>query len=134
MQWIFIGYSLAFGPDIGGVIGGLQFMGLHGVGLDPGAGTYPPILFAAFQLTFAAVTLAVITSACAERVKLTSFIVLALLWTTLVYDPVAHWAWGGGWAQIARLDRLRRRHGRRDQLRVQRPRTGVRHRETGRVR
>ena len=98
VQWTFIGYSLAFGPDIGGVIGGLQFMGLHGVGLDPGAGTYPPILFAAFQLTFASVTLAVITSACAERVKLTSFIVLALLWTTLVYDPLAHWAWGGGWA------------------------------------
>ncbi|MGD9937569.1 MAG: ammonium transporter [Methanoregulaceae archaeon] len=99
LQWILIGYTLVFGHDIGGLIGGLEHLGLAGVGLDPGDGTYPPVLFAAFHLAFAAVTLAVITSAVAERVRLSSFLVLGLLWTTLVYDPLAHWAWGGGWAQ-----------------------------------
>ena len=99
LQWVVVGYSLAFGPDIGGVIGDLSRFGLAGVGLDPGTGTYPPILFAAYQLAFAAVTLAVITSAVAERIRLPAFIVVALLWTTLVYDPIAHWVWGGGWAQ-----------------------------------
>jgi Amt family ammonium transporter len=99
LQWVVVGYSLAFGTDIGGVIGDLSHAGLAGVGLDSGEGTYPPILFAAYQLAFAAVTLAVITSAVAERIRLTSFIVVALVWTTLVYDPIAHWVWGGGWAQ-----------------------------------
>jgi Amt family ammonium transporter len=99
LQWVLVGYSLAFGADAGGLIGDLSHVGLAGVGLDPGDGTYPPVLFAAFQLAFAAVTLAVITSAVAERARLTAFIVVALLWTTLVYDPIAHWAWGGGWAQ-----------------------------------
>ncbi len=99
LHWVVIGYSLVFGHDLGGLIGGLDFFGLAGVGIDPGEGTYPPILFAAFHLAFAAVTLAVLTSAVAERVKLSSFLVLGLLWTTLVYDPLAHWAWGGGWAQ-----------------------------------
>jgi Amt family ammonium transporter len=99
LQWVIVGYSLAFGTDIGGVIGDLSHAGLAGIGLDPGEGTFPPILFSAYQLAFAAVTLAVITSAVAERVRLTAFIVVALLWTTLVYDPIAHWVWGGGWAQ-----------------------------------
>ncbi|HOT93956.1 MAG TPA: ammonium transporter [Methanoregulaceae archaeon] len=99
LHWVLVGYSLVFGHDIGGLIGGLDHLGLGGVGLDPGEGGYPPVLFAAFHLAFAAVTLAVITSAVAERVKLSSFLVLGLLWTTLVYDPLAHWAWGGGWAQ-----------------------------------
>ena len=103
LQWVIVGYSLVFGPDIGGVIGDLSHVGLAGVGLDPGEGTYPPILFAAYQLAFAAVTLAVITSALAERIRLPAFIVVALLWTTLVYDPLAHWAWGGGFLQSAGL-------------------------------
>ena len=98
IQWVLFGYSLAFGPDVSGLIGNLSLAGLNGVGMDAGAGTYPPLLFMAFQLVFAAVTLAIVTSGLAERVKLSSFVVLALLWTTLVYDPLAHWAWGGGWA------------------------------------
>jgi len=97
VQWMLIGYTLVFGTDIGGVIGGLDHLGLAGVGMD-GEGI-PGLLFMAFQLTFAGVTLAIVTSGAAERVKISSFIVFGLLWTTLVYDPIAHWAWGGGWAQ-----------------------------------
>ncbi len=105
IQWVIVGYSLSFGPDIGGFIGNLDFLGLNGVGMDAGDGTYPPLLFMAFQLVFAGITMAIVTSGIAERVKLSSFIIFALLWTTLVYDPLAHWAWGGGWAmQLGSLD------------------------------
>ncbi|EJG08113.1 ammonium transporter [Methanofollis liminatans DSM 4140] len=96
LQWILFGYSLAFGTDIGGFIGGLDYLGLAGVGMD-GEGI-PDLLFMVFQLVFAGLTLAIVTSGAAERVKVSSFIVFGLLWTTLVYDPLAHWAWGGGWA------------------------------------
>jgi Amt family ammonium transporter len=96
VQWVVAGYTLSFGPDIGGLIGGLSYLGLAGIGVDTGDGTYPPILFVAWQLVFAAVALAILTSAVAERIRLSSFIVLGLLWTTLVYDPLAHWVWGGG--------------------------------------
>ena len=96
IQWVVFGYSLAFGTDIGGFIGGLDYLMLNGVGL--GGDGIPDLLFMVFQLVFAALTLAIITSGAAERVKLSSFIVFGLLWTTLVYDPLAHWAWGGGWA------------------------------------
>ena len=98
VQWVICGYSLSFGPDIGGFIGNLSYVLLNNVGMDAGDLIYPPILFVMWQLVFATVSLAILTSACAERVKLSSFIVLGLLWTTLVYDPLAHWAWGGGWA------------------------------------
>lgn len=107
IQWVLLGYSLSFGTDISGFIGGLEFAGLHGVGIDPAplAGNIPHFLYVAFQLTFAAVTLAILTSAVAERVRLSSFIVLGLLWTTLIYDPLAHWVWGGGWlAGLGALD------------------------------
>ncbi|OPY24340.1 MAG: putative ammonium transporter [Methanomethylovorans sp. PtaU1.Bin073] len=106
IQWVVVGYSLAFGPDISGFIGSLQYFGLSGVGLDAtGAANIPDILFMAFQLVFATVTLAILTSAVAERIKFSSFIVLGVLWTTLVYDPLAHWAWGGGWAsELGALD------------------------------
>jgi Amt family ammonium transporter len=96
IQWVLLGYSLSFGTDIHGFIGGLDHIGLRGVGLD-GEGI-PDMLFMVFQLVFAGVTLAILTSGIAERIKLSSFIVLGLLWTTLVYDPLAHWSWGGGWA------------------------------------
>lgn len=107
IQWVLFGYSLAFGTDINGIIGGLNYVGLSGVGIGsaPLAGNIPHLIYMAFQLVFAAVTLAILTSAVAERVKLSSFIVLALLWTTLVYDPLAHWVWAGGWsAQLGALD------------------------------
>jgi Amt family ammonium transporter len=97
IQWVLFGYSLAFGPDIAGFIGNLSFAGLSNISLEAGPGGYPAILFVAFQLTFAAITMAIVTSGFAERVKLSSFFIFALLWTTLVYDPLAHWAWGGGW-------------------------------------
>ncbi|MCQ6962084.1 ammonium transporter [Methanolobus chelungpuianus] len=96
IQWVLLGYTLSFGTDISGFIGGLDHIGLNGVSLD-GEGI-PDMLFMVFQLVFAGVTLAILTSGVAERIKLSSFIVLGLLWTTLVYDPLAHWSWGGGWA------------------------------------
>ena len=107
IQWVLFGYSLSFGSDISGVIGGLNYSALSGIGLGeaPLASNIPHLLYVAFQLVFAAVTLAILTSAVAERVKLSSFIVLAVLWTTLVYDPLAHWVWAGGWmAQMGALD------------------------------
>src|SRR5512136_3429046 len=105
IQWVLIGYSLSFGTDIGGFIGNLQNLGLEGVGMEAGAAGYPPLLFVAFQGVFAAIAMAIVTSGFAERVKLSAFILFALLWTTLVYDPLAHWAWGGGWAsQFGSLD------------------------------
>jgi Amt family ammonium transporter len=99
IQWILVGYSLAFGSDIGGFIGSLQYLGLAGVSASAGTAAYPPLVYMAFQLFFASVTLTIVTSAVAERVKLTSFIAFALIWLTVVYCPLAHWAWGGGWAQ-----------------------------------
>ena len=99
IQWILFGYSLAFGQDVGGFIGNLNYMGLNGVSADAGPGGYPPLIFMMFQLFFASVTIAIVTSAVAERIKLSSFIIFVLVWLTLVYCPIAHWAWGGGWAQ-----------------------------------
>jgi len=107
IQWVLFGYSLAFGSDISGIIGGLNYLALNGVGASeaPLASNIPHLVYMMFQLVFAAVTLAILTSAVAERVKLSSFIVLALLWTTIVYDPLAHWVWAGGWsAQMGALD------------------------------
>ncbi len=100
VQWVLWGYSLAFGPDIGGVIGGLEWLGLRGVGLDPGpySDTVPHQAYMLFQLMFAIITPALITGTFAERMKFSTFMVFTLLWATLVYDPLAHWVWGkGGW-------------------------------------
>lgn len=101
VMWVLFGYSLAFGPSQGGIIGGLDWVGLNGVGMEPNAdyaGTIPHLLFMAFQMMFAAITPALITGAFAERKRFKSFIVFALLWSILVYLPVAHWVWGvGGW-------------------------------------
>jgi len=103
VQWVAVGYSLSFGPDLGGVIGGLSLAGLRGLGSEISG--LPSLLFVMFQMMFAAITLAIITSAVAERIKLSSFIVFALLWTTFIYDPVAHWVWGAGWsAWLGALD------------------------------
>jgi len=101
VQWVLFGYSLAFGPDIGGLIGGLNFLGFNGVGALPNpdyAKTIPHGLFAAFQMMFAVITPALITGAFVERVRFKSFLLFSLIWMTLVYDPLAHWVWGkGGW-------------------------------------
>jgi ammonium transporter, Amt family len=105
IQWIFIGYTLSFGQDVAGLIGNLGNLGLNGVSMNTGEAGYPPLLFMLFQMTFAAVTVAIVTSGLAERVKLSSFIIFSLLWTTLVYDPIAHWVWAGGWlASIGVID------------------------------
>ncbi|NLX52463.1 MAG: ammonium transporter [Deltaproteobacteria bacterium] len=101
VQWVIYGYSLAFGPDIGGLIGGLDYLGFTGVGAQPNAvyaKNIPHQLFAAFQMMFAVITPALITGAFVERVKFKSFLLFSLLWATLVYDPLCHWVWGqGGW-------------------------------------
>jgi Amt family ammonium transporter len=101
VQWVLYGYSLSFGPDIGGLIGGLDFLGFQGVGSEPYAAyakTIPHELFAAFQMMFAVITPALITGAFVERIKFKSFLLFSLLWATLVYDPLCHWVWGqGGW-------------------------------------
>lgn len=99
LVWVFWGYSLAFGPDKGGIVGGLDFVGLNGVGLETSdfAPTIPHQLFMVFQLMFAAITVALITGAFAERMKFTALLLFAVLWSTLIYSPLAHWVWGGGW-------------------------------------
>jgi ammonium transporter, Amt family len=100
VQWVLWGYSLAFGPDNAGLIGGLEWIGLRGVGLDPGpySDTVPHQAFMLFQLMFAIITPALITGTFAERMKFSTFLVFVLLWATLVYDPLAHWVWAkGGW-------------------------------------
>jgi Amt family ammonium transporter len=101
VQWVLWGYSVAFGPDKGGIIGGLEWIGLRGVGTEPYeayAKTIPHQAFMLFQMMFAIITPALITGAFAERKKFSAFILFVLLWATLVYDPLAHWVWGdGGW-------------------------------------
>jgi len=109
VQWVLWGYSLAFGPDRWGLIGGLDWVGLNGVGLTPNpdyAPTIPHQAYMIFQGMFAVITPALITGAFAERMKFKSFLIFTLLWSTLVYDPVAHWVWGaGGWLhQLGALD------------------------------
>jgi Amt family ammonium transporter len=111
IQWVVIGYSLAFGNDpansLNAFIGNLQYLGLNNVGMDPGpySKDIPGLLYMVFQLVFATVTMAIVTSGIAERVKFSAYLVFALIWTTIVYDPLAHWVWGGGWAaQFGALD------------------------------
>ncbi len=101
--WVIVGFSLAFGPDVGGLglIGGLDFVGFNNVGLVPStvyATTIPFLLFAAFQLMFAAITPALITGAFAERKRFGAFVVFTVLWSIVVYSPIAHWVWSvDGW-------------------------------------
>ena len=103
VQWVLWGYSLAFGPDVGHIIGSLAWFGLNGVGLEPNAdyaATIPHQAFMLFQMMFAVITPALITGAFAERIKFSAFILFTLLWATFIYDPLAHWVWGvGGWVR-----------------------------------
>jgi ammonium transporter, Amt family len=101
--WVIVGFSLAFGPDVNGwgLIGGLDYIGFNNVGLEPStvyATTIPFLLFAAFQLMFAAITPALITGAFAERKRFGAFVLFTILWSILVYSPIAHWVWStDGW-------------------------------------
>jgi len=99
--WVLYGYSLSFGPDVGHFIGGLQWLGLKGVGLEPNkdyAETIPHMAFMIYQAMFAIITPALITGAIAERMKFKAFLAFIVLWSTFVYAPIAHWVWGvGGW-------------------------------------
>lgn len=99
IQWALIGYSLAFGHNIGGVVGSLKYAGLAGVGSLPNvlyAPSIPHLSFCAYQMMTAIITPALITGAFVERIKFKTFLVFTLIWATLVYDPVAHWVWGLG--------------------------------------
>jgi len=99
LQWILVGFSLAFGTDHFGLIGSLEWIGLLGVGIEPNpdyAATIPAIVFMAFQMMFAIITPALISGSIAERMRFPAFLAFMLLWSTFVYDPLAHWVWGVG--------------------------------------
>lgn len=102
--WVLVGYSLAFGPDLGGLLGGLSNLFLRGIGVGTLTGTIPTNVFVVFQMTFAAITVALISGSVVERMKFSAWLLFAGLWLLLIYSPVCHWVWGGGW--IARLGAL----------------------------
>ncbi len=101
LEWIYLGYTMSFGPDVSGIIGNLSWLGLKGVGAAPNpnyAPTIPHSVFMIYQCMFAVITPALITGAFAERVRFAPFLIFSLLWAILVYNPVCHWIWGvGGW-------------------------------------
>jgi ammonium transporter, Amt family len=106
LVWFFWGYSLVFGPSVGGVIGNLSLAGLNGLTINtPPNAAYAPgipeVLFFAFQLKFAAITPALIIGACAERIKFKSLLIFVVMWSTLIYSPIAHWMWNTqGWLHV----------------------------------
>ncbi|KJR41633.1 ammonia channel protein [Candidatus Magnetoovum chiemensis] len=106
--WVLWGYSLAFGKDISGIIGSLEFFGLNNVGQEPSsfAATIPHLIFMMFQGMFAIITPALITGAFAERMKFSALFLFSVLWLTFVYSPMCHWVWGGGWifSKLGALD------------------------------
>lgn len=109
LLWVLYGYSLSFGPDRSGIIGGLDWIGLNQVGQEPSAvyaTTVPHLAFMIFQAMFAIITIALITGAVVERMKFSALLIFSALWLTFVYCPVAHWVWGsGGWlAKLGTLD------------------------------
>lgn len=95
--WMMWGYTLAFGPDKGGIIGGLDHLFMNGIGVNTLSGTIPTYVFALFQMTFACITVALVLGSIVDRMKFSSWIVFTILWVTFIYCPVAHWVWGGGW-------------------------------------
>src|SRR5215470_5285286 len=108
VTWVLFGYSLAFGPDVGGWIGSTAFFGLSGIlgTASSVAPTIPQILFVVYQATFAIITPALISGTFAERIRFPAFALYMLLWSTFIYNPLAHWVWGGGWigTQVGALD------------------------------
>ncbi len=101
IEWVYLGYTMSFGPDVGGFIGDLSWFALNGVTAEPSpdyATTIPQLVFMIYQCMFAVITPALITGAFAERVRFAPFLIFSLAWTILVYNPVCHWVWGsGGW-------------------------------------
>ncbi len=95
--WMMWGYTLAFGPDKGGIIGGLENLFLAGIGVNSLTGSIPTYVFALFQMTFACITVALVLGSIVDRMKFSSWIVFTVLWVTFIYCPIAHWVWGGGW-------------------------------------
>ena len=108
VQWALVGYTLAFGPDVGSVLGNFDHLFLAGVGQEPSpfAPTIPALAFMMYQGMFAVITPALISGAFAERMRFGPFVVFTLLWATLVYDPLAHWVWGGGWLGAGKVGAL----------------------------
>jgi len=105
VMWVIYGYTLAFGTDIGGVIGSPEKLFLSGVDAQSLQGTIPEFLFVAFQGTFAAITLALISGSYVERMKFSAWLLFSILWVSFVYVPVAHWVWGGGFlGEMGALD------------------------------
>ncbi len=103
--WVVWGFSLAFGPDKAGIIGGLNYFLLDGIGVTSMQGSIPQYVFLLFQMTFACITLALVIGSVVDRLKFSSWLLFSLLWVTVVYCPVAHWAWGGGWmSKLGALD------------------------------
>jgi len=95
--WMMWGYTLAFGPDKGGIIGSLENLFLVGIGVNSLTGSIPTYVFALFQMTFACITVALVLGSIVDRMKFSSWIVFTILWVTFIYCPIAHWVWGGGW-------------------------------------
>lgn len=105
VEWVLFGYTLTFGTDVSGLIGDLSKLGLNGIDVNTAMGTIPEFAFVAFQCMFAVITPALITGAFAERMKFSAFVTFILLWAILIYNPMAHWVWGGGWlAELGALD------------------------------
>ena len=103
--WMMWGYTIAFGPDKAGIIGGFENLFLSGIGVDSLSGTIPTFVFVVFQMTFAAITVALVLGSIVDRMKFSAWIVFTVLWLTLVYSPICHWVWGGGWmADMGVLD------------------------------
>ncbi|MFW5988675.1 MAG: ammonium transporter [Desulfosudaceae bacterium] len=103
--WVSWGYTLAFGPDQGGLIGGLDYLFLNTINSGSLSGSIPTYVFVMFQMTFAGITIALVLGSIVDRMKFSAWIVFAALWLTFVYSPIAHWVWGGGWmAEMGALD------------------------------
>ncbi len=104
--WVLWGYTIAFGTDVGGIVGNFEFLWSNGVGPEAFPGTaVPHLAFMVFQLMFAGITVALISGAIAERMKFMGYVLFAILWVTLIYAPLAHWVWGGGWlGELGALD------------------------------
>jgi Amt family ammonium transporter len=103
--WMMWGYTLAFGTDQAGIIGGLDNLFLNGIGVDSLSGSIPTYVFILFQMTFAGITVALVLGSIVDRMKFSSWIVFTVLWVTFIYAPIAHWVWGGGWmSKMGALD------------------------------